>query len=219
MTGPAPLSIDSFRALRQYVSEDYRTHDRAFWSPGFQSLAAYRLGLWGNGLRWKVLRVPVRLVHGFLAGFTRRVYGMELSTRTRLGRRLKLAHQHGIVIHPRAVIGDDCLLRQGVTIGSLRAGTRSGAPVLGDRIEVGAGAVLMGPIRIGDDAVIGPNAVVMTNVPAGSIVAAPPARVMPPARKWATRPAGDAKPAVVPAADAKAAVPAADVHRERKATR
>lgn len=188
---PRP-GIASFRALRQYVAEDYRTHGRSFWSPGFQSVAVHRLGRWCDAIRWKVLRAPVRALYTFLAGLTCRVYGIELPARTQVGRRLKIAHQHGIVIHPKVVIGDDCLLRQGVSIGGLRGGARARPPVLGDRVEVGAGAVLMGPIRIGDDVVIGPNAVVMTNVPAGSIVAAQPARVMPPARKRATKPAPDA---------------------------
>jgi serine O-acetyltransferase len=114
----------------------------------------------------------------------RNVYGIELSDRTRIGRRLRIAHQNGIVIHGQAVIGDDCVIRQGVTLGARgggrgsRTGKVPGAPHLGDRVEIGVGAVLAGPIRIGDDVVIGPNAVVMTHVPAGAIVSAPPARVI-----------------------------------------
>ena len=84
------------------------------------------------------------------------------------------------------VIGDDCLIRQGVTIGA--ATKRHESPVLGDRVEVGAGAVIAGAITIGDDVVIGPNAVVMSDVPSGSIVASAPARVFP--RPW-TAPVAD----------------------------
>lgn len=79
-------------------------------------------------------------------------------------------------------MGDDCLIRQGVSIGRASnhgEGVRAKAPVLGNRVEVGANAVIVGGIRIGDDVVIGPNTVVMSNVPSGSIVTCPPARVIP----------------------------------------
>jgi serine O-acetyltransferase len=182
---PARPTIASFRELRGYVREDYAAHS-AFWEPGFQAVLAYRLSLWCNGIRPWALRAPVRLLASFLMFVARNLYGIELSPRTRIGRRFTIAHQSGIVIHPRAVIGDDCLVRQGVTIGATGgSGEASRPPVLGDRVHVGAGAVLAGPITIGDDVTIGPNAVVMTSVPAGSIVAAPPARIVapPPRRK------------------------------------
>jgi serine O-acetyltransferase len=195
MTQPrpaAPPAIGSFRELRTQVREDYATNHRAFWTPGFQAAAVYRLGLWCNGIRRKPLRAPVRLVYWLLNVFVRNVYGIELYATARIGRRLRIAHQHGIVIHQHAVLGDDCILRQGVTIGTLRAGQKAPPPVLGDRVEIGAGAVIVGPIRIGDDVVIGPNAVVMTNVPSGAIVASPQSRIVkPPPRR---QPAAAAPP-------------------------
>ena len=184
---PARPVIASFAALRGHLREDYAI-SQGFWAPGFQALAAYRLGVWCNGLRNRVLRVPARLLYRFLSLIACNVYGIQLSDRTHIGRRLRIAHQHGIVIHSAAVIGDDCLIRHGVTIGGLggsRAGrSAAGAPWLGNRVEVGVGAVLVGPIRIGDGAVIGPNAVVMTHVPAGAIVASPQSRIVaPPPRR------------------------------------
>jgi serine O-acetyltransferase len=179
--------IDSFAALRSHLREDYAVN-KGFWEPGFQALAAYRLGVWCNGVGNRLVRVPARLLYRVLSLIARNVYGIQLSTSTRIGRRLRIAHQHGIVISGSAVIGDDCLIRHGVTIGLLggaRAGrSAAGAPQLGDRVEVGVGAVLVGPIRIGDDALIGPNAVVMTHVPAGAIVASPQSRIIaPPPRR------------------------------------
>jgi serine O-acetyltransferase len=188
LQGPGPLPvIPTFAELRALIRED-RSINPGFWSPGFQALAAHRLGHWCNGLRNRPLRVVVRLLHRFLRLVARNVYGIELSDRTRIGRRLRLAHQNGIVVHGQAVIGDDCVIRQGVTLGARGGGSRtgkvSGAPHLGDRVEIGVGAVLAGPIRVGDDVVIGPNAVVMTHVPARAIVSAPPARVIgPPPRR------------------------------------
>jgi serine O-acetyltransferase len=178
-------SIRSFRAFRDYVGEDYQTNNRRFWSPGFQALAAYRLGVWVNNQRPGPLRFVLRRVHWFGSAVARNVYGIELYPTTIIGRRLAIIHQHGIVIHPRAVIGDDCVIRQGATLGGLRPMPGvSRAPTLGDRVEVGAGAMIVGKIMVGDDVVIGPNAVVMTNVPSGSIVASPQARIMrPPPRR------------------------------------
>ena len=172
------------------LREDYATNHMAplRWTvfvPGFQAMLAYRLGSWCNGLSPWILRAPVRLVQNFLSYIVRNVYGIELYSTARIGRRFCIAHQHGIVIHKFAMIGDDCVVRQGVTIGG--GGIRNdatGAPRLGDRVKVGAGAVIAGSISIGDDVVIGPNAVAMSNVPAGSIVTAPPSRIMtPPPRR------------------------------------
>jgi serine O-acetyltransferase len=187
---PPRPAITSFQEFRDYLRDDFAANNHALWEPGFQAAAAYRLGVWCNSIRPWILRAPVRVAANFLSFFARNFYGIELSNRTVIGRRLRIAHQHGIIVHPRAVIGDDCLLRQGVTIGSAgepQAGRQQRQPVLGDRVQIGAGAIIAGPITVGDDVVIGPNAVVMTNVPAGSIVASPQARVLPrPPRKPAS---------------------------------
>lgn len=176
--------IASFEALRAHLREDYAANRGAhdvwtFWTPGFQAVAVYRLGVWAGGVRPRLLRAPLRWIIAFCAFFIRNFYGVELSPKTRIGRRFAIVHQHGIVIHPKAVIGDDCMVRQGVTIGAAGgASTARRPPRLGDRVKIGAGAVLAGPIAIGDDVTIGPNAVVMQNVPAGSIVSAPQSRIM-----------------------------------------
>jgi serine O-acetyltransferase len=176
------------------VREDHAANTRTkvkwtFFTAGFQALLAYRLGVWCHGLRPALLRAPLRLMAAFLAFLARNLYGIELFPTARVGRRVVIVHQHGIVIGKSAVIGDDCLIRQGVTIGGAGLRDDARAPRLGDRVEVGAGAVLAGPIVIGDDVRIGPNAVVMTDVPAGSIVTAPPARIMTPPPRRAPTPA------------------------------
>lgn len=82
----------------------------------------------------------------------------------------------GIVIHGNTVIGDDCTIVQNVTIGRNPGDTR--VPVIGNRVYIGAGAVVIGEITIGDDAVIGANSVVIRDVPAGAVVAGVPARLI-----------------------------------------
>ena len=204
------------RELLRLLREDHACNRRSrlkwtFFAPGFQAIAVYRLGVWCNGLSPALVRAPLRLLVGFLSFFVRNFYGIELYPTAEIGRRFGIAHQHGIVIHKLAVIGDDCLVRQGVTIGATGAGDDGAPPPrLGDRVQVGAGAVLAGPITIGSDVRIGPNCVVMTNVPAGSMVTAPPSRIMTPpprrAPKAAPVPASPTPtPAPTPAASPAAA--------------
>ena len=130
------------------------------------------------GLKWRIIRAPLCIIWWWLYRYVRNVYGIELSRKVKVGRRLWLAHQSGMVIGA-AEIGDDCLIRHNVTIGATSNATIDRAPVLKNRVEVGAGAVILGGIVIGDDVRIGPNAVVTTDVPAGAAVMAPLARIVP----------------------------------------
>ena len=81
-----------------------------------------------------------------------------------------IGHQSGIVVHANAVIGDECFIRQNVTIGATSFERADEAPTLGRGVSVGCGAVILGGITIGDRAKIGPNAVVMVDVPADTSV-------------------------------------------------
>jgi serine O-acetyltransferase/putative colanic acid biosynthesis acetyltransferase WcaB len=91
---------------------------------------------------------------------------------------LRVYHGAGIVINGRTVLGDDVAIRQNVTIGNARSG--GPCPVIGDRVELGAGAIVIGGISIGDDARIGAGAVVTKDVPAGATAVGNPARIVPP---------------------------------------
>lgn len=181
--------IADLRALGALIREDRRTNGGA-GKAGFQALALYRFGVWKDGIRAKLLRIPCTVLYRIAYAFVRNVYGIELPHTARIGRRLLVGHQHGIIVHHNAVIGDDCTIRQGVTIGQdqptpgIWYGNVPG-PKLGDRVEVGAGAIIMGNISVGEGARVGPNAVVMTNVPADAIVVVQPPRVMarPPKRR------------------------------------
>ncbi len=100
------------------------------------------------------------------------ISGAEIPLNCELGGGLLLPHPNGIVIHPSVTIGVNCLLFQQVTIGH----ARTGCPVLGSGVDVGAGAKIIGPITIGDGARIGANAVVTRDVRAGATVVGSPAR-------------------------------------------
>ena len=196
--------IGSLGELWALIREDRRTNG-GIGRPGFQALAIYRFGVWKDGLGSRPLRIPFTIIYRLAHGFVRNFYGIELPHTARIGRRLLVGHQHGILVHGNAVIGDDCLIRQGVTIGQERPtpgvpDAQVPAPRLGNRVEIGAGAMIVGKITIGDGVRIGPNAVVMTSVPAGAMVTAAPSRIMapPPRRKPAIAPAA---PAVAPAVE------------------
>jgi serine O-acetyltransferase len=107
----------------------------------------------------------------------RLIWGGYIPHTAALGRNTEFGYgAMGVVIHERTVTGDNCFISQGVTIGG-RSG-HSGVPVLGSNIFIGAGAKVLGPIKIGDNVKIGANAVVTHDVPDGCTVAGVPARII-----------------------------------------
>lgn len=182
---PAPRRAWVRRAVERsellaLIREDLRTNQTAL-APGFHALVAARVGRWSetsDAPRWA--RGPARLAARMGYQFAKNVYGIELPRTVELGRRITIAHQHGIVIHPRAVLGDDVVIRQGVTLGGGRGDEKimEQAPTIGSGVSLGAGACVVGSVRVGDRATIGPNAVVMTHVPEGATVLAQPPRML-----------------------------------------
>ncbi|MFN4243209.1 MAG: serine O-acetyltransferase [Tepidisphaerales bacterium] len=164
--------------LWQILREDLARHDGDWTLPGFRALAVQRFGVWHRGISSPVLRKVVGRVWLSLYRYVRNTYGIELPYTTVIGRRLRIEHQGSITVHGFARIGDDCILRQGVTIGNRSVHEPLLAPVLGDRVDVGAGAVLVGDIVVGDDARIGANAVVLADVPPGATAVGVPAKVI-----------------------------------------
>jgi serine O-acetyltransferase len=137
--------------------------------PGLHALLFYRLahGLWKLKLKW---------LARFISGFARWFTGIEIHPAAKIGQRFFIDHGMGVVIGETAEIGDDCTLYHGVTLGgtSWQKGKRH--PTLGDGVVVGAGAKVLGPIEIGNDARIGSNAVVVKAVGVGETVVGIPGR-------------------------------------------
>jgi serine O-acetyltransferase len=110
--------------------------------------------------------------------FIRNFYGIELPYTVKLGRRVIFEHQSGIVIHGCCFIGDDSIIRQGVTLGNRYLEKPLEAPHLGQRVNVGAGAKILGALNIGDDVSIGANAVVLSDIPNGQTAVGIPAKII-----------------------------------------
>lgn len=107
--------------------------------------------------------------------FLSMVTGTSILLGARLGENISFPHPNGVVIHEDAVVGSDCMIMQQVTLGTTAHG---GAPTLGNNVYVGAGAKILGSVKIGDRARIGANAVVMIDVPADSTAVGVPARIV-----------------------------------------
>jgi serine O-acetyltransferase len=139
--------------------------------PGLHAVMMHRAShaLWEAGFKW---------LARFLSNVARFFTGIEIHPGAQIGRRFFIDHGMGVVIGETAVIGDDCTLYHGVTLGgtSWQKGKRH--PTLGRDVVVGAGAKVLGPIDIGDGARIGSNAVVVKPVPPGATVVGIPGRII-----------------------------------------
>jgi serine O-acetyltransferase len=165
------------------IREDWRTANRNILWQGFWVMAVYRFGRWRYGISPRWLRMPFSLAYKILFALVQAASGTELPCETKVGLRLRIDHSQGIVISGDASLGDDVVLRNGVTIGLRRAPFR-GSPVIGDRVDIGAGAKILGAIHIGHDSVIGANAVVLSDVPPNSIAVGVPAKVKTRSDAW-----------------------------------
>lgn len=144
------------------------------WDPGRSLLASIRTyQKYHNSMN------PFKLILRNLAVLRYRFWsvitGADIPLNCKLGGGLLLPHPNGIVIHPDAVIGPNCLIFQQVTIGTVAG---KSPPVIGGHVDIGAGAKILGNVSIGDDANIGANAVVLINVPAGKTAVGVPAKII-----------------------------------------
>src|SRR5690349_301140 len=127
----SPFTPETEAGLWQIVVEDFVAHGRRATDPGFHALAIHRFGVARMAIKPRLLRAPLSIAYRVLARAAASVYGIEIPYSARVGRRVVLEHQHGIVIHGASVIGDDCIIRHGVTLGMRDLASPEEAPVLG----------------------------------------------------------------------------------------
>ncbi len=133
---------------------------------GFQAVVLYRMAHW-----FKKRRIP--FMGPFLTRISIWLTSVEIAPAAEIGPGLLISHGQGVVVGQWAKIGSQCLIHHQVTLGAKDRGRIEGMPNLGNEVKIGAGAKLIGAIEIGDGAVIGPNAVVNREVPAGGMALAP----------------------------------------------
>lgn len=142
-----------------------------FCYPGLHAIWAQRISHW---LWSKGFKLEARL----LSHVFRFLTGIEIHPAAKIGRRFFIDHGIGVVIGETAEIGDDVLIYQGVVLGGVSRQKSKRHPTIGNRVVIGAGAVLLGPIKVGDGARIGAGSVVINDVPENSTVVGVPGRII-----------------------------------------
>lgn len=165
-------------SLVEQLKEDWITHGRDWTRPGLQAVAVHRFGVWRMKFKNKLLRAPLTLIYKIMHLRVRNTYGIEIPFTVKLGRRVAVQHQGGIVVNGFCEIGDDSIIRQGVTLGNRYLERPLEVPKLGKRVNVGAGAKILGGVSIEDGASIGANAVVLCDVPEGATAVGIPGKVI-----------------------------------------
>lgn len=166
-----------FRTFKEDIQTIFRKDPAArgivevlFCYPGLHAIWIYR----GAHFLWRhSFRLPARL----LSHLGRFLTGIEIHPGAKIGRRFFIDHGAGVVIGETTEIGDDVLLYQGVVLGGVSLEKEKRHPTLGNRVLIGAGTIILGPVLIGDDAKVGAGSLVIKSVPAHSVAVGVPARV------------------------------------------
>jgi serine O-acetyltransferase len=145
--------------------------ETALTYPGLHALWAYRVAHW---LWQRQFKFPARV----LSSLARMLTGVDIHPAAIIGERLFIDHALGVVIGETAVVGDDVIIFQGVTLGGTSFAHEKRHPTIGNRVVIGAGAKILGPIIVEDDSRIGANAVVVHSVPSNSVVVGIPGRII-----------------------------------------
>ncbi|MDB5327461.1 MAG: hypothetical protein JWM57_3030 [Phycisphaerales bacterium] len=166
-----PTGISFWALLR----EDWETHEKDFLSQGLWAVACNRFGNWRMGIKPKIVRLPFTILYKLSYKLVEWTCGISLNYTVKLGRRVHIWHHGGMILGARS-IGNDVHIRQNTTFGVARRGDpRWMKPTIGDRADIGTGAVIVGGITIGHDSGVGANAVVTKDVPPNCIAVGVPA--------------------------------------------
>lgn len=149
-----------------------RSKFEVFWLyNGLHAVMYHRVAHW-------LFTHHMKFLGRWVSQVARRRTGVEIHPAAKIGRRLVIDHGTGIVIGATAEIGDDCLFYQGVTLGGTGAARGKRHPTIGNNVMIGCGAKVLGPFKVGDNARIAANSVVLNEVPANSTVVGVPGRVV-----------------------------------------
>ena len=163
--------------MLENIREDLRNYDYDISAQGFWVMAVYRFGRWRYGIKARPIRMPFSLLYKFMFKAVQILTGVELPCEAKVGKNFKIDHFGGIIVSGYASFGDNCRIRNGVTVG-IKDIDDLRAPQISSNVDIGAGAKILGPIKIGNNVKIGANAVVVEDVPDNSIAVGVPARII-----------------------------------------
>ncbi|MDM7490520.1 DapH/DapD/GlmU-related protein [Rhodococcus sp. CSLK01-03] len=170
---PARLEWPQMKTVGSYIIADFRANPR---DPKAQVvMVLFRLCQVAMGRRNAPRKISYPLV-AFYRLFTELLLGLELRPKTVVGAGLSIYHGFGLVVNDHCIIGRNVALRNGVTIGNRIPG--GPVPVIGDNVEIGAGAIVLGEVHLGDDCKVGAGSVVLHSVPDNAVVVGNPARIV-----------------------------------------
>ena len=147
-----------------------------FYEPGFKYSFWMRTHAYLK--QHKVLRFGISNLVGLILMRCTYKYGLSIPSTTQIGRGFYIGHFGGIVVNPNSIIGKDCNISHGVTLGQANRGKRKGCPVIGDNVYIGPGAKIVGNVKIGDNVAIGANCVVTKDIPNNAVVVGIPGKVI-----------------------------------------
>ena len=160
---------DFLQAYRRYDPAAKSTLEIALLYPGPKAILFYRVAHW-------FYQQQLNFIARFISELGRWLTGIEIHPGAKIGRRLVIDHGMGVVFGETAEIGDDCIVFHGVTLGGVKFDPIKRHPTVGNRVLIGTGAKILGPITLGDGSRVGANAVVTRDVPAGVTVVGNPAK-------------------------------------------
>lgn len=148
-----------------------------FFEQGLWAIAVYRFGRWARDVKIPVVSWFLKLLAFLLFKQMEIMTGISLPASVEIGKGLYVGHFGGIILHSAVKIGENCSLGPGVLIGT-KGGGNKGVPVIGNDVYIGVGAKILGGIKIGDRVKIGANAVVLSDIPDGATAVGIPARIL-----------------------------------------
>lgn len=163
------------------IRKDLNTYKGKWDCQGFWVMLVYRFGRWRYVIKVTPVRKIFSLFYKILFKGIQIITGVELPCEVKVGSNFRIDHFGEIIISGYASFGDNCIIRNGVTVG-LKNLEEETAPTIGNDVNIGAGAKILGPITIGNNVDIGANAVVIRSVPANSLAVGVPARILPKTR-------------------------------------
>ena len=157
-----------------HIKQDLKNYHGDWAAQGFWVMLVYRFGRWRYTIENVLIRKICSFIYKFMYKLVQILTGIEMPCEVEVGDNFLIDHFGGIVISGYAKFGDNCRLRNGVVVG-LKNVTEPCAPQIGNNVDIGAGAKILGNIKIGNNVYIGANSVVLTDVPDNAIAVGVPA--------------------------------------------